>query len=74
MVFETVKDILVQELDVDSDKITLETNLAKDLEADSLDVFQVITEIEDQLDVEIDTDQELVTVADLVTYIESLKN
>lgn len=72
MVFETVKRILVDVLEVDEAKITPETNFATDLEADSLDVFQVIAEIEDELDIEIDTDQNLNTMAELVAYIEQV--
>lgn len=72
MVFETVKRILVDVLEVDEAKITPETNFATDLEADSLDVFQVIAEIEDELDIEIDTDQNLNTMAELVSYIEQV--
>ena len=72
MVFETVKRILVDVLEVDEAKITPETNFATDLEADSLDVFQVIAEIEDELDIEIDTDQNLNTMAELVAYIEQI--
>lgn len=70
MIFEKVKAIIVEELGLDDDQITLNTNLQNDLEADSLDVFQVISEIEDEFDIEIDIDQDLETVQDLVTYME----
>lgn len=72
MVFEKIKAIIVDQLGVEESKITPETNFKNDLEADSLDVFQIITEIEDELGVEIDTDESLETVADLVQYIENL--
>lgn len=70
MVFEKIQAIIVDELGVDKDQITLETDFENDLDADSLDVFQIISEIEDELDITIDTDQNLRTVADLVDYIE----
>lgn len=72
--FEKIRDIIAEQLDVEADKITPETSFESDLEADSLDVFQVISEIEDELDVTIDTDEELKTVQDLVDFIDSQAN
>lgn len=70
-VFNKVRDIISEELGTEVEEITLETTF-DDLDADSLDVFQVITEIEDEFDIEIDVelDGDLKTVADLVTYVE----
>lgn len=68
-VFEKVQEIIVEELGKEAEDITLETTF-DDLDADSLDVFQVISEIEDQFQIEIDIDDSLTTVADLVTYVE----
>lgn len=72
MVFEKIKAIIVEQLDIEEKDVTLETNFLEDLQADSLDVFQIISEIEDELDITIDTDQNLKTVGDLVNYIEGL--
>lgn len=72
MVFEKIKAIIVEQLDIEEKDVTLETNFLEDLQADSLDVFQIISEIEDELDITIDTDQNLKTVGDLVNYIEAL--
>lgn len=72
MVFEKIKAIIVEQLDIEESDVTLETNFLEDLKADSLDVFQIISEIEDELDITIDTDQNLKTVGDLVNYIEAL--
>ncbi|MHA3225657.1 acyl carrier protein [Globicatella sulfidifaciens] len=72
MVFEKIKAIIVDQLDIEEKDVTLETNFLEDLQADSLDVFQIISEIEDELDITIDTDQNLKTVGDLVNYIEAL--
>lgn len=72
MVFEKIKAIIVEQLDIEEKDVTLETNFLEDLQADSLDVFQIISEIEDDLDITIDTDQNLKTVGDLVNYIEAL--
>lgn len=73
MVLEQVKKIIADQLSIEEESITLETDLAQDLKADSLDVFQIISEIEDELDITIDTDQNLKTVGDLVAYIDELK-
>lgn len=73
MVFEKVKEIIVDQLGIEESEVALATDFENDLKADSLDVFQIISEIEDELDITIDTDQNLRTVEDLVKYIESLE-
>ena len=56
MVFETVKDIIVEQLGIDESEVTKETDLENGLDADSLDIFQIISDIEDEYDITIDTD------------------
>ena len=68
--FEKVKEIIVDSLSCDEDAVTLEANLKEDLEADSLDLFQVISEIEDAFDIQIEAEEGLSTVGDLVAYVE----
>ncbi|HFI0055973.1 TPA: acyl carrier protein [Streptococcus suis] len=68
-VFEKVQEIIVEELGKDAEEVTLTTTF-EDLDADSLDLFQVISEIEDAFDIQIDTEEGLTTVADLVAYVE----
>lgn len=68
-VFEKVQEIIVEELGKDAEEVTLNTTF-DDLEADSLDVFQVISEIEDAFDIQIETEEGLNTVGDLVAYVE----
>lgn len=70
-IFEQVKKMIVEQLDVDANKITMTTNFADDLALDSLDVFEVIDQIEDEYDIEIETDDALATVGDLVNYVAS---
>ncbi len=72
-VFDQVKSIIVEVLKVDAEKVTLETNLAEDLGADSLDAVDVVMELEEKYDIEIPDEaaQNLKTVQDLVSYIES---
>ncbi|WP_066193977.1 MULTISPECIES: acyl carrier protein [Gracilibacillus] len=71
--FEKVKQIVVDRLDVDEDKVTPEASFKDDLEADSLDVVELVMELEDEFDMEIaDEDAEkIATVGDAVSYIDS---
>lgn len=68
---ETVIEIIADQLEVEKDTITAETNFTEDLDADSLDIFQVLSEIEDELDIVIETDENIQTVQQLVDHIES---
>ncbi|WKF82501.1 acyl carrier protein [Lactiplantibacillus plantarum] len=68
-IFDQIKKMIVEQLDVDADKITMTTNFTEDLALDSLDVFEVIDKIEDEYDIEIETDDVLATVGDLVDYV-----
>lgn len=72
MVLEKVKDILVEQFDADKDAITLETSFADDLQADSLDLVDLVMSIEDAFDIEVEDDatKDIATVGDLVSYIE----
>lgn len=71
---ETVIEIIADQLDVDAAQITGETNFMEDLDADSLDIFQVLSEIEDELDIVIETDENVQTVDQLVAHIEKAQN
>lgn len=73
MVLEKVKSILSNQFDVEEDSITLETTLADDLGADSLDVVDLLMSIEDEFEVEIPDEEveNIKTVGALVEYIES---
>ncbi|MGO4937299.1 acyl carrier protein [Fundicoccus sp. Sow4_H7] len=73
MMFEKIQVIIADQLGIEENEVTLTTDFESDLNADSLDVFQIISDIEDELDITIDTDQNLRTVQDLVTYIEDLE-
>ncbi|MBO5712124.1 MAG: acyl carrier protein [Acholeplasmatales bacterium] len=73
-VFDKVKEIILQELSVDAEKVTIDANLKEDLGADSIDAVQIIMDLEDTFGIEIDTDNAdaIATVGNLVDYIESL--
>ncbi|MCL6633777.1 MAG: acyl carrier protein [Alicyclobacillus herbarius] len=70
--FTRVKNIIVDRLGVDEDKVTLEATFKDDLQADSLDVVELIMELEDEFDLEISDEEaeKISTVGDVVTYIE----
>ena len=68
-VFEKVQEIIVEELGKDAEEVKVETTF-DELDADSLDVFQVISEVEDEFDIQIATEEGLNTVGDLVAYVE----
>ncbi|MBQ2217393.1 MAG: acyl carrier protein [Firmicutes bacterium] len=72
MVFDKVREIIAEQLDVDTEEITLDTNLIKDLEADSLDAVEIIMALEDEYDIEIPDEvaEEFKTVGDIVKCIE----
>ena len=72
MVFEKVKKIIAEELNIDAAKITMESNLVEDLEADSLDAVEIIVRIEDEFGLQVDDEaaESVRTVGDLVKCIE----
>lgn len=71
--FEKVRDIVVNTLSCDAEKVTADARLAEDLEADSLDAVELNMAIEDELGIAI-PDEELTnlkTVGDIVSYLEA---
>ncbi|MCI9304082.1 acyl carrier protein [Clostridium sp.] len=70
MIFEKIKEIIVDQLGVNEEDIKLETRFIEDLEADSLDLFQVIMELEDAFDVKVEDVENIKTVSDAVNFIE----
>ncbi len=72
MVFEKIKKIIAEQLDVEEDAIKEASSITDDLGADSLDVVDLVMSIEDEFDVEIPEDQveNIKTVGDIVKYIE----
>lgn len=69
MTFDKIKEIIVEELGKDEDEVQLTTTF-EELEADSLDLFQIINEIEDAFDVKIESEDGLKTVKDIVDYVD----
>ncbi len=72
MVFEKIRDIIAEQLDVEPEAITMETDLMKDLEADSLDAVEIIMAIESEWDLEVPDEQaeDFKVVANIVSFVE----
>ena len=73
MVFEKIKTLLAEQLDVDAEEMSLDTKIADDLGADSLDVVELLMSIEDEFEVEIPDEEieKLKTIGDVVEYIQN---
>jgi acyl carrier protein len=72
-VLERVTKIIVDRLGVEESQVTLDASFKEDLGADSLDVVELVMELEDEFDMEISDDdaEKIVTVGDAVNYIKS---
>ena len=72
MVFEKIRDLIADQLEIDPELIKPETDLMLDLNADSLDAVDVLTQIEDEFGIEIPDEktEEFNIVANLVKYVE----
>ena len=75
MEFEKLKKVIAEVLNVDEAEITMDTTFEDDLGADSLDIFQIIMGMEEELDIEIDSEAaaDIVTVGDAVEAIKMVK-
>lgn len=71
MDFETLKEIIVEVLSIDEDKVTLDANLADDLDADSLDAMEINMAIEERCGKSIPDDKlaEIKTVGDILSLL-----
>ena len=75
MIFDNVRNALAEQFEVDAESITMETSLIDDLGADSLDVVELIMELEDMYGIAISDEDaaELYTVRRIVEYLEKLQ-
>ena len=76
MEFEKLKGIIVDVLNVEENDVRMDTTFVDDLGADSLDIFQIITGIEDEFNIEIPTEEaeKIITVSDAVEQIKNAIN
>lgn len=74
-IFQKLKTIVVDQLGVNEENVTMEATFVDDLAADSLDIVELVMNIEEEFDLEIpDSDTEkIVTIGDVVKYIEEHK-
>lgn len=72
MVFERIREIICDQLDLEEDKVTMDSDIMEDFEADSLDVVDLVMSIEDEFGLKVPDDQieNFRTVGDVVRYIE----
>lgn len=72
MIFEKLQEMIVQQLNLSKSDVTLASDIIKDLGADSLDIVEVLMNVEDEWDIDIDDDDipAIKTVGDVVSCIE----
>ncbi|MCK8624490.1 acyl carrier protein [Apilactobacillus xinyiensis] len=68
-ILDKVKEIVVDQSDVKADDIKMDTNFKENLDLDSLDLFEIVDALEDEYDIEIDSDNDIETVNQLVDYV-----
>ncbi|MCR4600382.1 MAG: acyl carrier protein [Clostridia bacterium] len=71
MIFDKIKEIIVEQLGVDESQVTLETSLTKDLEADSLDAVEIIMAVEEEYGIEVPDEvaEKFTNIGDIVDYV-----
>ena len=68
-IFDKTKEILVDQFDSEEDEVSLTTDLTNDIDADSLDLFEVLNRVEDDFDIKLAVAEDIKTVQDLVDKI-----
>lgn len=73
MSFDKIKEIIIEQLGVEPDEVTMESSFIDDLGADSLDIVELIMALEEEFDMEIPDEEaeKISTVGDVVEYIKS---
>ena len=72
MIFEKVRSLICEQLELDEDKVTMDSTIIEDLGADSLDVVDLIMGLEDEFKIEVPDDavENVKTVGDIVRFLE----
>lgn len=73
MTFDKIKELIVDQLDVEEDKVTMDANIQDDLGADSLDIVDLVMSVEDAFEVKIEDEdvENIKTVGDIVNFIDN---
>ena len=71
--FEKIRDLIVEEVGVDEEQVTMDASFKNDLNIDSLDLFEMVMTLEEEFDVEIPSEdlENIDTVGDLINHIEN---
>ena len=74
--FEKIRDLIVEEVGVDEEQVTMDASFKNDLNIDSLDLFEMVMTLEEEFDVEIPSEdlENIDNVGDLINYIEEHQN
>ncbi len=74
MVFETIRKLLADQLDIDASEITMDSTLLEDLGADSIELVDLVMSVEEEYGIEVPDDaaEGIVTVGDAVRFVEEL--
>lgn len=73
MIFEEIRDVICEQLEVEPDQVKLETTF-EELGADSLDLFQVVIEIEEKYNIQLEDAESIKCVKDAVDYVQAKLN
>ena len=68
-IFEKVREIAAEQLEVEASDIKMDSNIKDDLDADSLDFFEIMNELEDAFDIKLESDENVSTIEDVVKYV-----
>ncbi len=71
MIFEKIRKVTAEELGIEEDTIKMDMSFQDDLGADSLDLFQIIMELEEEFNIQIEDAEDIVTLEDAVSYVKS---
>ena len=72
MLFEEIREVICEQLGIEKDEVKLETTF-EELGADSLDLFQIVIDLEEKYDIQIEEAEDLKTIKDAVDYVEKNK-
>lgn len=73
MIFEEIKKVICEQLEVEPEEVTMDTTF-EDLGADSLDLFQVVIEIEERYGIQLEEAESIKSIRDAVEYVEKKVN
>lgn len=73
MIFEEIREVICEKLEVEKDEVSIDTTF-EELGADSLDLFEVVIELEEKYNIELEDAEKIKSVSDAVKYVEEKVN